>query len=1004
MKKTLKLLWMDENIDNQQNRAYQQKLQELQIDINFFNIYLDAQQFIQKNEQIFDLVMIISEALLYKLDPSLKGYFICFCGNSKLHYQKFLDLKQLIALIDNEFDKLKLLLKQYIQFLKSKQTLHLSFCPSFVQQTNYQHSIEELSFRFLMMIAKLKQNVNITEQKKLEEMLDSDLRKMVNENQLNEIKQKIKSKNFSILEKLMYYYSSNLIYQKLNQHFASQNYEEIQNIILVLFDGFSKLKYTQTVPKFVYRGISFDEQTYQNNINDLLNSEKNQKYIFWNALTSVSRNKAVAQYFASHKNYGIIFEIELSQENPHPYFYFNDSNSEYYEQEILLFPQFGFQVKKNNSDGKFLFCQIKQIQNNFALALNQDKREQYWNERIEKEIKQNLEQVLKFNITRIYSVINILCNSNEIKNKSEVLKEEVIFCFKNLIEQFKEYYPEYSQFHSLLDSFISVIQNRMNFNFSIDQTSVQPIYELINAVIQNFQDEFIKLIKRLLNFQPDNLIRNIKGYSIQDGLQKQGSYNSKHIYKEWEPKQEFNKSGQSRILLIGNGDQTYLFNKICNAKLSENFNQIKFNTVGQSIINNIEVIYANSDSFINLEGWLGLQKALGLGLFNQIFVVDQITYRSSLYLISAIIAKFKQYINLITFIVYNQYHESDDDFQEHFKNIEITISKKYNKLKCIAISRKDSPQDSIQKILNVYPINIQYEVRLSENLIIEESLRLKKHEDDEFFVFIEMLTADLIECKIHPILSSVQRLLYNLEKKNEEHINNIVFCLRIYVFNWISTTIVEYMNKNEKSIEEQLSKFTCKDDKYLTLWNVLYEINQVTQQEYENINQIILDCQLSNSTIYRNLKACPHCGLIWLKVSDCNGLSNCGEFPQTEANYVEKFFHQIYTFTIENEQISFKKSEEQLQGKYYQQPQEKLYTEPQKRVGCGKYFDWDILPTLDKKIINEQLFSFNLGQQQDELEQKIWSNPQNNQQIQKSKQKFQNEILNLIINARVDYL
>lgn len=60
--------------------------------------------------------------------------------------------------------------------------------------------------------------------------------------------------------------------------------------------------------------------------------------MFWNTLTSASIDFATAEKF-SKGDCKIIFEISLSENNPHPFLKLDEYQSEYQnEEEVILFP------------------------------------------------------------------------------------------------------------------------------------------------------------------------------------------------------------------------------------------------------------------------------------------------------------------------------------------------------------------------------------------------------------------------------------------------------------------------------------------------------------------------------------------------------------------------------------------------------------------------------------------------------------------------------------------
>ncbi|CAD8106361.1 unnamed protein product [Paramecium sonneborni] len=99
--------------------------------------------------------------------------------------------------------------------------------------------------------------------------------------------------------------------------------------------------------------------------------------------------------------------------------------------------------------------------------------------------------------------------------------------------------------------------------------------------------------------------------------------------------------------------------------------------------------------------------------------------------------------------------------------------------------------------------------------------------------------------------------------------------------------------------------------------------------------------------IYNYIKQCPHCQLIWLKVSGCGGQTTCGAFPDSD-NEQFKPAAKKFKINISKSQIEIIKLNNNAQAN------QKQFTNQQKSLkGCGATLIWDSLPILSGQILNE---------------------------------------------------
>lgn len=135
---------------------------------------------------------------------------------------------------------------------------------------------------------------------------------------------------------------------------------------------------------------------------------------------------------------------------------------------------------------------------------------------------------------------------------------------------------------------------------------------------------------------------------------------------------------------------------------------------------------------------------------------------------------------------------------------------------------------------------------------------------------------------------------------------------------------------------------------------------------------------------YNYIKQCPFCGVVWFKVSGCDGETTCGNFPDADSlEFQSQTIPQRFKFKFAENALEF----EDLGRNYvlYNSPlfskyfymlidkdedflsndmgkfdffkllmEQKRYLDPgSKRIGCGKSIVWSEIPPLEPHIVKE---------------------------------------------------
>ena len=86
------------------------------------------------------------------------------------------------------------------------------------------------------------------------------------------------------------------------------------------------------------------------------------EFTFWKAFTSTSLNLEQAEKFTEKNVSGIIFEIKLSDINPHPFLELLGDWSKYYkENEVLLWPNFAFRYVRSRKEKWYDYVELDTI-------------------------------------------------------------------------------------------------------------------------------------------------------------------------------------------------------------------------------------------------------------------------------------------------------------------------------------------------------------------------------------------------------------------------------------------------------------------------------------------------------------------------------------------------------------------------------------------------------------------------------------------------------------------
>ncbi|CAD8201346.1 unnamed protein product [Paramecium pentaurelia] len=172
-------------------------------------------------------------------------------------------------------------------------------------------------------LSQLKDSLQFLGNSQINEFIQTNLEDINNNQSKRQIYQQIPLHSIIAIR----LYTSNLIYQKLNNDLRTSDYQSWKKYLKCLMEGFRHLKYYKGV---AYRGI----KNYQNT-----KIYQKGKTVQWNEVSSVSLNQKVAQNFSNNK--GMIFNVELISAK-------DISNISLYqgEEEVIMYPFSTFVIDK----------------------------------------------------------------------------------------------------------------------------------------------------------------------------------------------------------------------------------------------------------------------------------------------------------------------------------------------------------------------------------------------------------------------------------------------------------------------------------------------------------------------------------------------------------------------------------------------------------------------------------------------------------------------------------
>ncbi|CAD8208306.1 unnamed protein product [Paramecium octaurelia] len=482
------LIWVDSQISNWENQLYCKQLQEDYQ--NAFQACNDISQACELLQNIGDkdITILTSGQCAYQLVKHTKQNIIVFCGRRQNHFDLFKNNIQIKSIVSDSFLQAH---EDAIMSMNSTCEHLISSCHRRIKK--------KITLTESEVFAEIENLLSIGNQQHKKHAIFKDLE--------NKSKEKLKStkQKFQLFEKLIYLYTREEIYYTFNQQFAQHNYQSIKNIILCLYQGFKEHYNNTNQFQILYRGIPFyDEDIFKQIMRDLNQSKDEGSSLFG------------IQFLAHLNFYGILYNIILDQEIPHPCFNLQQYSKYPEEKEVILFPQFEFIVQEiqqqQNNNQQVYTVTIKQVRNNYAFALDPFKRKTYWDSVFEQKIKPKIETLVNFQCKRIFEFLQF-CTYEQINQglNQKIFVSSIKKEFENAFQQIQNQlikifndskHPDIlNQIKSLTRTYIEVVK----FEYQDDLSSNQKKFlGEINEIMTSLKLNICKLVlKGIINIEEE---------------------------------------------------------------------------------------------------------------------------------------------------------------------------------------------------------------------------------------------------------------------------------------------------------------------------------------------------------------------------------------------------------------------------------------------------------------------------------------------------------------------
>ncbi|XP_055340257.1 uncharacterized protein LOC129589504 [Paramacrobiotus metropolitanus] len=147
----------------------------------------------------------------------------------------------------------------------------------------------------------------------------------------------------------------------------------------------------------------------------------------------------------------------------------------------------------------------------------------------------------------------------------------------------------------------------------------------------------------------------------------------------------------------------------------------------------------------------------------------------------------------------------------------------------------------------------------------------------------------------------------------------------------------EFVNKHGQAMVEM--------DCYALSVQMQRENVRINDEFVSSVTPLMTYNLFDNMDPRNQIKACPHCGLIWWKTEGCDGTTNCGNRVTSMFDVQPKALFKYTLKWVNGELVPTKNHIPKLTDNVANA------TRSSKGVGCGKAFVWTDIPKLNDEII-----------------------------------------------------
>ncbi|CAD8214699.1 unnamed protein product [Paramecium pentaurelia] len=419
-----------------------------------------------------------------------------------------------------------------------------------------------------------------------------------------------------------------------------------------------------------------------------------------------------------------------------------------------------------------------------------------------------------------------------------------------------------------------------------------------------------------------------------------------------------NKKHKQIVLIgfIGCG-KTTLFNKICNT-------DCKVKQGGESVTRQVFLKESSNgqgfrvldtpgfgSSNNKIEHAVGVLNALTEGPLNQIFLVvkwERLGLMRNY--IKNMVQIFMRYRNLVTLAVTHM-DTADKETLEKDKLEFVNAMKTFGLNSFVYFSKNDTSKQICQDIDKILIKTELQNVELTETEFYSHFDLIEYINDLE--MDLEIAKGQIIT-NFNKISKVIIKFIGEFNKQHED-MSNIMHCLALEVKKIAEQQISEFEVKNNDIFSKLYEQ--CSDP--VTAYLVDFALKKELMEQVDHIVKLTQQkIRQDEKHFFNFIKACPNCGVIWLKVAGCEGKTNCGNFPEEDEYFQNYKYTQKYVFEISEKGVKFQERTNTNQQNASQTSQKttKLSKDGKQgiiRKGCGAPLTWSEIPPLNEFQIKE---------------------------------------------------